>query len=103
MTFNPQHFQICEEEKKRNPRGTIDAIMTIIGVIASLSSIPQVYKIWQTGSVEGISLLTQLLALGAVIAWCAYSMYLKNRPLFITSFLSIIILGTVAVQIIVLR
>jgi len=75
--------------------------MTAIGGVASVSSIPQVLKIWQTGDVAGISLITQLLALGAVISWFLYGLYIKNKPLAITSGLSLLVLGTVVVQIFV--
>lgn len=96
---NPKNLHECEVEKVRNPRTVIDMVMTIIGGIASVSSIPQVLKIWQTGEVAGISLTTQILALGAVIAWFLYGLYIHNKPLAITSGLSIVVLGTVVVQI----
>jgi len=71
--------------------------MTGIGGVASVSSIPQVLKIWETGNVAGISLTTQLIALGAVISWCLYRLYIKNKPLAITGGLSILVLSTVVV------
>lgn len=101
--YNPQNLHNCEVEKKRNPRGAIDGLMTVIGSIASVSSVPQVIKIWQTGQVAGISLTTQLLSLGAVIAWFLYGLYIRNKPLAITSGLSMLVLGTVVVQIFMLR
>lgn len=100
--YNPQNLHECEVEKKRNPRKVIDALMTGIGGVASVSSIPQVIKIWQTGDVAGISLTTQLVALGAVISWFLYGLYIKNKPLAITSGLSILVLGIVVLQIFVL-
>lgn len=96
--YNPQNLHECQKEKELNPRKYIDGAMTVIGAIASLSSIPQVIKIWQTGDVSGISLTTQLIALGAVISWCFYGIYIKNKPLAITSFMSVVVLGTVVVQ-----
>lgn len=98
--YNPQNLHECEVEKKRNPRGLIDAVMTGIGGIASVSSIPQVIQIAQTHVVAGISLTTELLAFGAVVAWFFYGLYIKNKPLAITSGLSVLVLGTVVIQII---
>ncbi|MEX0652210.1 MAG: SemiSWEET family transporter [Candidatus Paceibacterota bacterium] len=72
--------------------------MTVIGGIASVSSIPQVLKIWETGDVSGISLTTQLAALFAVCSWFLYGLYIKNKPLAITSGLSVLVLGTVVIQ-----
>ncbi|MDE2078924.1 MAG: hypothetical protein KGI73_00905 [Patescibacteria group bacterium] len=100
--YNPQNLHECEVEKKRNPRGVIDTLMTGIGGIASVSSVPQVVKIWETHTVAGISLTTELLALGAVVAWFLYGLYIKNKPLWITSGLSILVLGTVVIQILAL-
>lgn len=100
--YNPQNLHECEIEKKRNSRKVIDTLMTGIGGIASVSSIPQVLKIWQTGDIAGISLTTQLVALGAVISWFFYGLYIRNKPLAITSGLSTLVLGTVVVQMLVL-
>jgi len=100
--YNPQNLHECEVEKKRNPRALVDGFMTIIGSVASISSIPQVIKIWQTGDVSGISLVTQALSLGAVIVWFFYGLYIRNKPLAITSGLSMVILGIVVVQIVML-
>jgi uncharacterized protein with PQ loop repeat len=97
--YNPQNLHKCEEERERNPRKYIDALMTTIGGIASISSVPQIVKIWQTGTVIGISLTTQVVALGAVVAWCIYGLYIRNKPLAITSGLSVLVLGTVVIQI----
>jgi len=99
--YNPQNLHECEVEKKRNPRKFVDALMTVIGVIASISSIPQVIKIYETGTVSSISLTTQLVALFAVSSWFLYGLYIHNKPLAITSGLSILVLATVVVQILV--
>lgn len=99
--YNPLNLNECEKEKKKRPRKIIDGTMTLIGGIASVSSVPQILKIWSTGNISGISLTTQLLALGAVMSWFMYGIYLKNKPLTITSGLSILVLGTVVVQILV--
>lgn len=98
--YNPQNLHQCELEKKRKTRVAADSIMTVVGVIASVSSIPQVLKIWESGDVSGISLTTQALALGAVITWFLYGIYIHSKPLIITSFLSSIVLATVVAQII---
>lgn len=99
--YNPQNLHECEVEKKRNPRKVVDALMTGIGGVASVSSIPQVLKIYETGTVSGISLTTQLVALFAVCSWFLYGLYIHNKPLAITSGLSILVLGTVVIQIFV--
>lgn len=104
--YNPQNLHECEEEKLRIPahkkritRRVVDSAMTAVGLVASVSSVPQVIKIWQTGEVAGISLATYLIALGAVVAWFLYSLYIKNKPLLITSFVSTVVLSVVVVQI----
>jgi len=97
--YNPQNLHECEVEKKRNPHKVIDRLMTVIGGIASVSSIPQILKIQETGSVLGISITTQLVALFAVLSWFLYGLYIQNKPLAITSGLSIIVLSIVVIQI----
>ena len=97
--YNPQNLHFCEEEKQKNPREIVDKLMTVIGIVASVSSIPQIYKIWETGTVSGISLTTQLIALLAVISWFFYGLYIRNKPLAITSGLSVLVLSIVVIQI----
>ena len=99
--YNPANLSECEKEKKIKRRRIADGVMIGIGVMASFSSLPQVLKIFQTGSIEGISLLTQFLALFAVIAWFIYGSYIKNKPLIITTAVTILILGTVVVQMLI--
>lgn len=105
--YNPHHVKTCEDEKRRTPkkqkpatRHLIDTAMTGVGLIASVSSVPQVIKLYQTADPSGISLTTQLLAFGAVAAWFFYGIYIKNTPLAITSGVTTLVLGTVVSQII---
>jgi len=73
--------------------------MTGIGGIASISSVPQVIQIWQTHTVAGISLTTEVIALVAVVSWFFYGIYIRNKPLWITSGLSCMTLSVVVLQI----
>lgn len=41
-----------------NARKLADRLMTVVGAIASVSSLPQVIAIWETHNVAGISFLT---------------------------------------------
>jgi len=100
--YNPHSLHQCEQEKRRNPRRIADTLMTGIGVVASASSVPQVIQIWQTGVVAGISLLTQVIALFAVTAWLIYGVYIRNKPLIITSSISFVVLSIVVAQVIML-
>jgi len=100
--YNPAHLYECEKEKQKKKldhREWDDRIMLFVGSIAAFSSAPQVFKIFQTGSVEGISLSTQLIALGSVVAWFIYGVHIKNKPLAITTFITIVILLAVVIQI----
>jgi MtN3 and saliva related transmembrane protein len=101
--YNPANLNECEVEKKKNPRGFIDKVMIAVGIVASVSSIPQILKIFQEQTVEGISLTTQLLALASVLAWFFYGLYIKNRPLIVTTFVTAIILTIVVIQIFIYR
>ena len=105
MTYNPQNLHECEKEKEKTDRRRtmIDGAMTIVGLVASVSSVPQVLKIIETGNVAGISLLTQIIGLVAVVAWFSYGFYIKNKPLMITTSVTTVVLSVVIVQILVLR
>tara|TARA_Y100000310_G_scaffold323497_1_gene383891 strand:+ start:1845 stop:2165 length:321 start_codon:yes stop_codon:yes gene_type:complete len=99
--YNPQNLHECEIEKKKKRRAIVDTLMTIVGLIASVSSVPQIIKIWETGTVSGISLMTYAIAWGAVFAWFLYGAYIRNKPLMITSAISTLVLGIVIIQIFV--
>lgn len=102
--YNPSNMYQCQKEqeekrqidsKKLPPhRRRDDRIMLAIGMVASFSSLPQIIKIFQTKTVVGISLTTQLFALASVVAWFIYGVHIKNKPLAITTFITIIILTT---------
>lgn len=98
--YNPANLNECEKEaQKKDHRQWDDRLMLAIGLVASFSSLPQVIKIFQTNTVEGISLTTQLFALLSVVAWFIYGVHIKNKPLAITTFITIIILVMVVIQI----
>ena len=101
MSYNPQNLYQCEVEKRKIKRKHVDTIMVVVGLFASVSSIPQAIKIFQTGDVAGISLLTQVIGLASVLAWFSYGFYIKNRPLVITTSVTAVVLFVVVVQILV--
>ena len=104
--YNPSNFYECQkaqEQKKLEHRKWDDRVMLAIGAVASFSSLPQVFKIFTTHTIEGISLSTQLFALASVTAWFIYGVHIKNRPLAITTFITIIILTTVVIQFFIYR
>ncbi len=104
--FNPSNLYECEKEKKKkivDHRVWDDRIMLLVGSIASFSSLPQVIKIFHTKEIAGLSLLTHIIALASVVAWFIYGVHIKNRPLTITTFISLIILLIVIIQIFVYK
>ena len=101
--YNPAHLDECEKEKKINRRKFIDVVMLSVGIMASLSSIPQVLKIYQTQDVAGISLITYLIALTSVVAWFAYGTYIKNKPLIYSTSIAMVINIIVIIQIITIN
>lgn len=103
LMYNPKHLYECELEKRRNPRALIDGLMTFIGGVALISSLPQAVKIWQSANVSGISLTTHAIALVAVLAWFLYGLYIRNQPLALTSGVSSIVLFIVVIQILAYR
>ncbi len=76
--YNPFQLSECEKEKKKYRRKSIDMSMTILGIVASLSSVPQVIKIAGNGNIEGVSLATQVIAPFSLVAWFSYGLYIKK-------------------------
>ena len=67
------------------------AMMAVVAVIHPLTATPQVYQIYSTQSVEGVSLLTWLgfMVLGAV--FLAYGVVHKIKPFIVTQVLWFVI------------
>ena len=97
---HPPHKHEESSESPKKGRRLADNLMMLIGFLGSVSSLPQVWKIYQTGEVAGISITTYLLALFVIISWLVYGIYIKNKPLILTTSITTLISFVVIVQVV---
>lgn len=99
----PQHGELQLAHEKHfeglpSGRRKFDTVMTWVASLAAISNLPQVFKIWQTGSAEDISFLTYGIAITALVFWVAYGFYIKSRPIILGSTISLLLSLAVLTQ-----
>lgn len=66
----------------------------IIGLVAclctTLSAVPQIIKIYQINSTQGLSLLTYILSCSGVVLWLLYGVLLHSIPLVISNIICLV-------------
>ncbi len=88
MHLGLHHAESREKEKKADH---FDRVMIVVGLIAPISLIPQVLKVWFDGGANGISLLTWSLLTGVSFMWALYGFLRKSKALFISNVFMVIL------------
>ncbi len=77
---------------------------TLIGYVAAvlttLSSIPQVLSIYQTGNVSGLSPIYFGMLLSGIILWLLYGINLKAKPVIVANAISSLMIGYILYSIV---
>ena len=63
----------------------------VAGLLGPLSAIPQVVVVWSSHQTSGVSLVSQVLCLMLAMVWLAYGSVVRDRPIFISSCLWVIL------------
>ena len=88
MHLGLHHAETREKEKKGN---LFDRIMIVVGLVAPISLIPQVLKVWIDHGANGISLLTWSLLTGVSFMWALYGFLRKSKALLISNIFMVIL------------
>lgn len=68
----------------------LDRLMYLVGVLAPFALLPQVVRLYETRSSDGISLATWILLACSNVLWFLYGIVHKDKPIFISHFLFIL-------------
>jgi uncharacterized protein with PQ loop repeat len=93
--------QVQEEALRRRSTKSIDSLMTLASVIHPLTAIPQVYSIYATQDVSGVSLWTWLGFMLLGLVFLTYSIVHKIKPLILNQILWFIVDFLVVIGIII--
>lgn len=96
-------FHLYNFLKKKQQVKLIDRLMSGAAVIHPLTALPQVYSIYSTQNVEGVSLLTWLGFMTLGIIFLAYGLVHKIKPFIITQALWFIIDFLVVIGVVLYR
>lgn len=97
MATHPFHTDSCPESKgKVGP--VLNTVVTLIAFIAPLNAIPQIWKIFETKSVENVSLTTYLMVVVTQFIWLIYGAKLSLKPLIYSSVVVIVLSGVIVFQ-----
>lgn len=83
MAHNPH---LKHRHIKRNGHA-FDYVMDIAALASPIALLPQVYQIFETHTVSGLSLTTWLLLCGLNVLWVAYGAYRQVTPIVIVNVL----------------
>lgn len=81
----------------------MDNFIYLIGVLGPLLTIPQVFKIWIAQDASGVSLITWGSYFIFSIFWIIYGVIHEEKPIILSSFLSLIVQAGVVIGIIFFR
>ena len=96
-------FHLYKHLNKKQQIGIIDRLMSAAAVVHPLTALPQVYTIYVTQNVEGVSLPTWVGFMTLGLVFLAYGMVHKIRPLVVTQVLWFIIDFLIVVGVILYR
>jgi len=63
----------------------VELLGTAAGILTTVAFIPQVAKIWRSGTAEDISLLTFSLYSAGLLLWLLYGIALRSLPLMVAN------------------
>lgn len=72
-----------------NNNMAIDSIGYIASMFITASSVPQIYRIWQTKSAQDVSLLSLGMLLIGLVLWLVYAILRQIYPIIVSSSISI--------------
>lgn len=72
-----------------------DAIGYAAATCTTAAFVPQVLRVWQTRSVQDISLSMYVVFFIGVMLWCAYGVVLSSWPIIIANTLTLMLTGAV--------
>ena len=69
----------------------IELIGFIAAILTTVAFIPQVYKVWQTKSVSGMSLTMYLIFFCGVLLWLVYGLIINSLSMIIGNAVTIVL------------
>ncbi len=69
----------------------IEFIGFIAAILTTVAFIPQVYKVWQTKSVSGMSLTMYLIFFCGVLLWLVYGLIINSLPMIMGNAVTIVL------------
>ena len=69
----------------------IELIGFIAAILTTVAFIPQVYKVWQTKSVSGMSLTMYLIFFCGVLLWLVYGLIINSLPMIMGNAVTIVL------------
>ena len=69
----------------------IELIGFLAAVLTTVAFIPQVYKVWQTKSVSGLSLTMYLIFFYGVFLWLVYGLIINSLPMILGNSITLLL------------
>ena len=69
----------------------IELIGFIAAILTTVAFVPQVYKVYQTKSVSGMSLIMYLIFFCGVLLWLVYGLIINSLPMIIGNTITVVL------------
>lgn len=76
-----------------------DRLILFVALVGPLATLPQVYQVFSTRSVEGLSLITWALWMCGSVAWAVYGFVHKEPPIYLSNIIHTTLQGSVVAAI----
>jgi len=70
----------------------IEFIGFLAAILTTVAFIPQVYKVWQTKSVSGMSLTMYLIFFTGVSLWLVYGLIINSLPMILGNSITLLLI-----------
>ena len=97
------HIHLQKHLSKKQEITIVDRLMNVVAVIHPLTAVPQVYQIYTTHNVEGVSLWTWLGFMLLGLVFLLYGLLHKIKPFILTQILWFIVDFLVVVGVLIYR
>ena len=78
----------------------LDKVMVVVAIVGPLATLPQVFQVFSTRDVEGLSMTTWLAWVLLSVIWALYGLVHKEMPIVVSNIIYVILQGAVVLAIV---
>lgn len=76
-----------KEIEKADNKKLFERFMLVFATVEPIATIPQIYQVWTTSHLHGVSIFTWIFYTLTSAVWLFYGFYSKDKPIIVSGFL----------------